>query len=66
MGLVKIEINILRGYINCEHLIILKCKLGIVTPLSSSWTHCKIALVAGGHTYVSSQGLARCCKDLKE
>ena len=31
MGLVKVEINVLRGYINCEHLIILTCKLGSKT-----------------------------------
>ena len=29
--LVKIEINILRGYINCTHLIILTCRLSIKT-----------------------------------
>ena len=27
VGLVKVEINMLRGYINCEHLIILTCTL---------------------------------------
>jgi len=28
VGLVQVEINMLMGYINCEHLIILTCKLG--------------------------------------
>ena len=29
--LVQVEINMLRGYINCEHHIILTCKLGSKT-----------------------------------
>ena len=44
MGLVNVEINILRGYINCEHLIILT-----YNPLTCLLT--AIGLSPGGSGY---------------
>ena len=47
MGLVKVKINMLRGYINCEHRIILTCKLGSKTVVLRCFINCQLAVVVG-------------------
>ena len=42
MGLVKVEIIMLRGYISCEHLMILTCKLGSKTIVLRYFINCKL------------------------
>jgi len=42
MELVKVEINTLRDYIDCEHLVILTCKLCTKTIVLGCFNNCQL------------------------